>query len=478
MLSCTGLGGQPNRQSTRRTGEADLTLKAITETAGFEVSGCYTRRMWRRKSLRLAATSISGLLAVAVIYGAIWYYRPFAPRPSPLPSPATTLEDRRVQDLNYLTENLERLHPDMFFKVSPKTFHAAVTDLKGQIARFSNADFAIGLTQLVALIGDGHTTVSFWEPGLHTFPISLQTFPEGTYVTVAAPWERELLGLKLLAVDGQPISDVSRKLSSVISADNDAALQDQLPELMTISEILHYRGISASDQRATFTFATDRKKRLKATLVGLPLDEPVSYDDVRKDEPISRIRQDEPFWFQYLPAQHALYFQYNSCIDPARFKTFAKTLIATTKTKPVERIVIDLRYNGGGNSAQFGSLLRWLKRSPFNHRGGIVVLIGHGTYSSALWNAIDLKRNTQAVLMGEPTGGKPNSFGEVRTFTLPNSGLTVGYSTRNWHRFPELGDASSLEPDLLVQEHLKPYLAGRDTVLERAFSWREPSSRP
>lgn len=116
--------------------------------------------------------------------------------------------------------------------------------------------------------------------------------------------------------------------------------------------------------------------------------------------------------------------------------------------------------------------MKWLGRSQFNRPRGIVVLIGTATFSSALWNVSDLARKTQAVLLGEPTGGKPNHFGAQRAFTLPNSGLTVYHSTRRWKRFPELGDVPSIEPDILVRQGVESYLAGRDTVLERAFSWR------
>ncbi len=36
--------------------------------------------------------------------------------------------------------------------------------------------------------------------------------------------------------------------------------------------------------------------------------------------------------------------------------------------------------------------------------------------------------NFNATLLGEPTGEKPNGNSEVRTLTLPNSGLKIQYS--------------------------------------------------
>ena len=47
-----------------------------------------------------------------------------------------------------------------------------------------------------------------------------------------------------------------------------------------------------------------------------------------------------------------------------------------------------------------------------------------------MMNAVHLEQETQVLTVGEPTGGKPNNFGEIKTFSLPNSGLTVRYSTK------------------------------------------------
>ena len=39
--------------------------------------------------------------------------------------------------------------------------------------------------------------------------------------------------------------------------------------------------------------------------------------------------------------------------------------------------------------------------------------------------ALSLKEKAGALLVGEPTGGKPSHFGEVKSFELPVSGLSV-----------------------------------------------------
>ena len=67
--------------------------------------------------------------------------------------------------------------------------------------------------------------------------------------------------------------------------------------------------------------------------------------------------------------------------------------------------------------------------------------------------------------MGEPTGGKPNTYGEVRTFELPNSKLVVAYSTK-YFRLIKSADPPSVIPDQLIETSSADYFAGRDPVLE------------
>jgi C-terminal processing protease CtpA/Prc len=99
----------------------------------------------------------------------------------------------------------------------------------------------------------------------------------------------------------------------------------------------------------------------------------------------------------------------------------------------------------------------------------VLTLIGPLTFSAGVDAAANLKLRANATLVGEPTGGKPNTYGDVRSFTLPNAGLTIYYSSRHFYRFEALGDAPSLEPDLRVPLSAEHYFAGRDPVLEAAL---------
>lgn len=141
-------------------------------------------------------------------------------------------------------------------------------------------------------------------------------------------------------------------------------------------------------------------------------------------------------------------------------------MFATLRHRPVSRLVWDVRFNGGGNS-QPGTRLAE-KLADFMHRMDnpprVYVVLGAATFSSAILNALDFKRLLGACWVGEETSGKPNHLGEVRSFTLPASGLQVQYSTKYFKNVDE--EVDTLVPDVLIPMTFDDYRQGVDPVYE------------
>jgi hypothetical protein len=79
-------------------------------------------------------------------------------------------------------------------------------------------------------------------------------------------------------------------------------------------------------------------------------------------------------------------------------------------------------------------------------------------------NAADLRRELGAILVGEPTGGRPNQYQEHGSFTLPHSGFVVSVATR-YYRF-QAQDTPGVLPDHYAAPSWDEYRAGRDPSLE------------
>ena len=128
--------------------------------------------------------------------------------------------------------------------------------------------------------------------------------------------------------------------------------------------------------------------------------------------------------------------------------------------------MIDLRRNQGGDFTRFRQvLLPLIKTRPaINRKGGLFVITGPGTFSAATVNALDLRNEANAILVGGPTGMRPTHYGEHAEFRLPNSGFRISYSTQ-YHRFGAETD-SAVVPDRQIEPTWAEFRAGRDPVME------------
>ena len=151
------------------------------------------------------------------------------------------------------------------------------------------------------------------------------------------------------------------------------------------------------------------------------------------------------------------------------FSDFAKEIENLIGENQVDKFVLDVRDNGGGNEGVIRPL-EFLLSSQLNEYGKLFIIIGRHTFSSALANAIDFKEYSKSILVGEPTGGKPNAYGEVRNFTLPNNYITVYYSTRFWQRMHE--DPETLLPDYQVEISSEDFIDGFDPVLDYVLKYQ------
>jgi C-terminal processing protease CtpA/Prc len=152
--------------------------------------------------------------------------------------------------------------------------------------------------------------------------------------------------------------------------------------------------------------------------------------------------------------------------------------VRTFEAGDVERVVLDLRLNGGGDNTTFGPLIQAIQESPdLNRRGKLYALISRHTFSAAGNFITVLQRDTEAILVGQPTGGAPNQYGDARMLTLPHvPWLRVSIATR-YHVFGIDGDERvTHEPELMVPLTAADYFSRSDRVLETALNDR-PDAR-
>ena len=385
--------------------------------------------------------------------------------------PAARVEDWQA-DIDAMVKELPARHKNAFFECPKEKFESAAAELREAVPNLKDYEVVVGLMRLAAMLGDAHTGIAAREmaPSFHQFPIFLYVFSDGPVIIGASAQHADLIGSSLVTFAGVPVDEAFKKVAATSAYENEATFIDKGPRLLVVAEIAQAVGLIPSLDRVMITVRDPQGSERDVELSLLPRGSRIEMRPAKEEElPLYRKKAPHRNWYQVLPESRALYFKYDTCGDEPD-QTVAKLseeILATIDSEHISRVIVDLRGNGGGNSGLLSPFIRGLA-SRAAIKDSVSVLIGRYTFSSAEMNAAELKKHVGATLIGEPTGQKPNAYGEVKSFVLPRSNITVRYSTKFWKT--EEGDRPSLEPDRLVRPSSADFFALRDPVLESALS--------
>lgn len=396
---------------------------------------------------------------------------------SSITSAAEITEKDWLEDLNYLEKELPARHKNLFFQLKEEEFKSNLEKLKNDLSGLSNPEIAFRLAEIFAEIGDTHTALDNTRFLKEYYPVYFKKFTDGYRVTAADKDYQEILGAKLTAINGHSTAELKNKFSSLITADNKSSLEYRLSSFLNLKEVLSY--LEIIDQKNEFIF-NEGDNQLKLSFSARKIEnlrenaENLIRLDYQKNFVFSN--PNKLFWSEFLKEESILYFQYNSCWsrelaekhnkpnpDLPSFAEQKNKIKKFINNNEIKKFVIDLRYNSGGDSSQGTQFAKEL--SKYKAEFDTYVIIGPDTFSSAIINALDFKEQLNGYLIGTATMGKPNHYGEVRAFELPNTGLRVSYSTK-YFRLLKDRDPDSLYPDITVETEFEDFLNGRDTILE------------
>jgi hypothetical protein len=394
------------------------------------------------------------------------------------PIQAQTNVEQWRQDLQVLGATLAGQAASVKANVTPAAFNAALAQLDAQIPALRTSDIIVGMAQIAALAQDGHTSLSLTQPaaGFRVYPIQLYWFKEGIYATaVGSPEAAPVLGKRLIRVEDTPVDDVVSRISSAISSDTTQWVRFKAPAYIALPELLSALGIVTSDNMSARFVFDGGAMEIPLTLLPAAQGATLRYRLPHAASPADPYYQRDPsffYWTKYFDATQTLYIKYNVCSqDPTlRFQDFTAAVLGIIDSNSVLRFVIDLRNNEGGDTSVIQPLITQVGSRfasgviPANAIA--VAIIGRETFSSAVLNAVQFQQ-MGVTLIGEAAGWNPNGYGEVHTFTLPNSGLLVSYSTR---RFSPGVPGSSLTPEIAVDWSWADYAAERDPFLDAALA--------
>ena len=380
------------------------------------------------------------------------------------------------KDIEFLRNELPKNHKDFFFLKSEESFNIGLDIIKSQKDNLSNLEITLRLQQLIASFGDSHTRIN-WYPLLEKkdfLPIGIYWFSDGFYILNVSNEYEELLGKKIIKINDYPILQIADSLKTLITVDNNALVRYFVPNIIPATKLLDY-----------FKFSKDGIYELKLENehgdMQIEQIKPSTIDKqfvhFQTDKQIYSWQGKRiPYSINYFEEEKILYVKYNSCRPTTKelqkdgtvletsFKDFQKQIFKNLKKNEVDKFIFDMRFNGGGNSIYGTQFVKEISKNKINTDSTLYVVIGRKTFSSAILNTLDFKENTEAIIVGENTGGKPNHYGEIRSFKLPCSNIGLMYSTKYFKRV-EI-EMNTIEPDVTIEMSFEDYKQGKDPVYE------------
>jgi len=397
-----------------------------------------------------------------------------------LPALQDERDARWGEDLYFLYERIQEMHPDPFRGASVEDFEQLLDETYGSLPDLTDDQVVVELMRFVALIAhdgrDGHSGLR--SNAFHHLPVRFYRFADGWFVIQAQ--DEELVGMRLLAIEKTPVEVACVRLRPLVNHDNDTDLLARYGDLLATPEVMHALQLTAERERTTLQLQTPEGETREVTLTGLSRAESMAFVGGRPaprpgQDPLWLSDPQTPWWLRVLPDERALYVQFNqvSRTGPGgqTIGDFGAEIVRTFEENDLERVIVDVRLNGGGDNTTFPPLIEALRQSEsINQRGRLYGLVGRHTFSAAGNFVTVFERDLNSILVGEPTGGGPNQYGDARNITLPHhSELNVRLSTR-YHEFdPEHAERLTHEPELAVGMTAADYFAGRDPVLRAAL---------
>jgi hypothetical protein len=409
--------------------------------------------------------------------------------------------EARLQDLAYARERYV-LATHAFSPAARKQALAVIHELEGHAATLSNMEFLVAMSRLTALAHNAHDHVSLgegaWQPQ-GRLPLRIIWFPDAMVIARAGPPVVDLAGARITAVEGVAQDLLFKRLEEVCGG-NENYCRWTTTWAIEYEGALQALGIAKSADKILFSLLLPDGRRVKREVEMVPFSEvpdmrptrlwssELTEEEARRGwraaidsntEPFYLRDADEPFRFTSIPSTDAAYLQFriNRDLGSHMIKRFAQDTSGELRAHHGRDLVLDLRFDVGGDITQTRELLREL---PNDVTGRIYLLAGRYTFSAGIVAAAIVKYygRDRVTIVGEGVADRLHWWSEGKDACLPNSHLCLRVSDGLWDlikgcaaesdcygdRFvPPVG---SLDPQLKAPLTAAAWLSGRDPGME------------
>jgi hypothetical protein len=376
---------------------------------------------------------------------------------------------------------------------------AAFAKLKARAADMSPAAFQLAVAHIAALTRNGHTMLvaGVWANQFNRTPLRYHVFADGTRVVHAPDSMRELLGARVVAIDGHGIEEIRTAFGQYFGA-REGQRDEWVGFFLELPAILNAAGFAKAEDRVEAQLELANGSTVTRTLSGA-LDPPEGellafLDDCRlvtfaaenvmppAAVPLYLSRPGQAFRLEPLPEVDAYFMQFriNKSYYEQKIDPFLASVRATLQKAKPKNVIVDLRLDGGGDLNTTRSFLQDLP-SLTAKDGRIFVLTSGRTFSAGIASAGYLKQAapSRVTIVGEPIGDHLEFWAEGDFMQLPVSKAALLAATERHNYMTGCSEADchssirkhpirvqSLEPDIAAPLTYSDYRAGHDPAIE------------
>lgn len=398
------------------------------------------------------------------------------------------------EDLRFFQNTIHKDYSFLFVKTTKEIFDTEVETLYKNIPNLESHEIIIGMMRIIALFKYGHTGINFHQKPIsfHFLPFNLYEFNDGVFIQGVSKEHKKALGAKVIKINQVPIADALKKIYPVVNAENDQFFKANGVNYLGIPEVLHAQRITDKLQKAVKLTLEKDGKTFTQLFTSIPETAPTKHGYIFEDEnwmearnqsstPLYLKHLDKIYYSEYLAEEKAMYVRHSRIRDEAEESTkdFYARVFDAVEQQDVDKLIIDVRLNGGGNNYLNKSIITGLiETEKINKIGKLFVIIGRRTFSACQNLVNELDNYTNAIFVGEPTAENINFWGDNRPVKLSNSGIYISLSYLWWQDKPALENADWIAPSIPITMSFDEYVSNRDPVLEAALTFNAQDFKP